>query len=59
MEKDDEKYVFSIDADENSTADEFNVEFFEYNHELCCEGNPRKVIKNFDELINLLDEWEE
>jgi hypothetical protein len=59
MEKDDEKYVFSIDTGENSTADEFNVEIFEYNHEMCCEGNPRKIIKNFDELINLLDEWEE
>jgi hypothetical protein len=59
MEKNCDKYVFSMNAGESVSADDFNVEFFEYNQELCCEGNPMKIIKNFDELINLLDEWEE
>lgn len=59
MEKDHDKFVFSMNAGESLNVDEFNVEFFEYNQELCCEGKPMKVVKNFDELINLLDEWEE
>jgi hypothetical protein len=58
MEKDHDKFVFSMNAGESLTVDDFNVELFEYNQELCCEGNPIRVVKNFDELINLLDEWE-
>lgn len=58
MEKDHDKYLFSMNAGESLTVDDFNVEFFEYNPELYCEGNPIRVVKNFDELINLLDEWE-
>jgi hypothetical protein len=59
MVKDHDKYVFSMNAGESLTVDDFNVEFFEYNQKMCCEGNPMKVVKNFDELINLLDEWED
>ncbi|CAG9606409.1 hypothetical protein [Pseudoneobacillus rhizosphaerae] len=58
MEKDHDNYVFSMNVGESLTVDDFNVEFFEYNQELYCEGNPIRVVKNFDELINLLDEWE-
>jgi hypothetical protein len=58
MEKDHDNYVFSMNTGESLTVDNFNVEFFEYNQELYSEGNPIRVVKNFDELINLLDEWE-
>lgn len=59
MEKICDQYVFSMNAGESVSADEFNVELFEYNQELSCEGTPKKIVKNFDELIDLLDEWEE
>jgi hypothetical protein len=59
MIKNHDKYVFSMNAGEELSMDDFEVEFFEYNQELCCDGKPIKVIKSFDELINLLDEWEE
>jgi hypothetical protein len=59
MAKNCDKYVFSMNAGESVNMDDFNVEFFEYNQELCCQGNPMRIVKNFDELIDLLDEWEE
>lgn len=59
MEKKHDKYIFSMTAGEGLSMDDFDVEFYEYNQELSCDGSPTKVIKNFDELINLLEEWEE
>jgi hypothetical protein len=59
LDKEQETFVFSMTAGEGLVLDDFNVEFFEYNKELCCEGRPVKVVNNFDELINWLDDMEE
>jgi hypothetical protein len=59
MENKQDKYIYLMNAGESLSMDDFDVEFYEYNSELCCDGNPQKTIKNFEELIDLLEEWEE
>jgi hypothetical protein len=60
MEKNLQQFIFSMTAGECSSVDDFNVEFFDYNEELDCDGEPVKVVTNFGELLTLLDrEWEE
>jgi hypothetical protein len=53
------KYIFSISTEKELTPNDFDVELFKYNPELCCDGDPQKVIKNFEDLLSLMDEWEE
>jgi hypothetical protein len=59
MEKNHETYIFSLTTAEGISPDEFSIDLYEYNHELCCDGAPAKVVKNFNELIDLLEQWEE
>lgn len=59
MEKNHDNYIFSMTTSEDLTMDAFDVEFFEYNQELCCDGAPKKVVKTFDDLIHLLEEWDD
>jgi hypothetical protein len=53
------KFIYSIDAGEGLTAEDFAVELFDYNEALDCEGAPKIVIKNFDDLIQFLEEQED
>lgn len=59
QKNDNHNYLFSITAGEDLAKDRFDVEFYQFNRELCCEGSPIKVVKNFDELLSLIEEWEE
>jgi hypothetical protein len=52
-------FIYSINAGEGLTAEDFVVELFDYNEALECEGAPKKVIKNFDDLICFLEEQED
>ncbi|WP_442600262.1 hypothetical protein [Neobacillus sp. D3-1R] len=59
MEKNQHNYVFSTNSGEVTSEEDFFVEIFEYNMENCCEGSHYRQIKNFDDLISLLEEWED
>ncbi|MFD2444008.1 hypothetical protein ACFSO7_08415 [Bacillus sp. CGMCC 1.16607] len=59
MEKNNDNYLFSTTTKDGISDVEFDVELYEYNPEWCCDGSPIKAVKNFDELISLLDEWED
>jgi hypothetical protein len=52
-------FIYSVNSGEGISQNDFEVEFFDYNPELCCDGTPIKVIKNFDELLTFLDECED
>lgn len=48
-------FVFSTTATGiDNPTDEFLLELFDYSPDLSCDGIPKKVIKNFDELIEFL-----
>ncbi|MGJ7921162.1 hypothetical protein [Neobacillus sp. LXY-4] len=51
-----EDFIFSITASSsNGPVDEFLLELFDYSPTLSCDGAPKKVIKNFDELIDFFE----
>lgn len=39
----------------NSPVDEFLLELFDYSPNQTCDGTPKKVITNFDELIDFFE----
>lgn len=39
----------------NSPVDEFILELFDYSPNQTCDGTPKKVITNFDELIDFFE----
>lgn len=55
-----EGYIFSTSTVSSSdSADEFVVELFENSPDQTCDGTPTKVIKNFSELIDFLELFDE
>lgn len=49
-------FVFSTTATGiDNPTDEFLLELFDYSPDLSCDGIPKKVIKNFDELIEFFE----
>ncbi|WP_147534713.1 hypothetical protein [Bacillus marasmi] len=51
-----EEFIFSTTAsDANSPVDEFILELFDYSPNQSCEGTPRKIITNFEELIDFFE----
>lgn len=50
-------FVFSTTATStDNPTDEFLLELFDYSADLSCDGIPKKVIKNFDELIDFFED---
>jgi hypothetical protein len=45
-------------TDTDSSIEEFMVELFDYSPDMSCSGEPKKVIKNFDELIDFFETLE-
>jgi hypothetical protein len=59
-EKVKDSYIFTTNTSTSSTTtDEFVVEFFEHTPDQCCDGAPTKVIKNFGELIDFIEQFDE
>ncbi|MHC0035529.1 hypothetical protein [Pseudoneobacillus sp. C159] len=52
-------FIFSINTGEELSNEEFKVELFEYNQDLACDGQPIKIMNNFDDLIRFIEEKEE
>lgn len=52
-----EEFIFSTISNVNAAGphDEFILELFDYSPNLSCDGTPKKVIKNFDELIEFFE----
>jgi hypothetical protein len=49
-------FIFSTTASmANSPVDEFILELFDYSPNQSCDGTPKKVITNFDELIDFFE----
>lgn len=59
MEKNPNNYIFSTTTGEVNSEEDFNVDIYEFNPEICCEGTTCRQLKNFDDLISLLEEWED
>jgi hypothetical protein len=52
-------FIYSTTASpQNSQVDEFILELFDYTPNMACEGTPKIVIKNFDELIDFFETFE-
>lgn len=49
------EYIFSTVVSDSTDVNEFIVEFYPEND---AEGSPFKITKNFDELIDFLNELE-
>jgi hypothetical protein len=50
-----QEYTFSTVVSDSTDANEFIIEFYPDN---AAEGSPFKITKNFDELIDFLNELE-
>lgn len=59
MEKNLKDYIFSTSTRDVISENDFNVEIYEFNSENGCEDSPYRQIKNFEELISFLEEWED
>ncbi len=42
-------------ATNDDSTDVFVVELFDYSPDLSCDGIPKKIIKNFDDLIDFFE----
>lgn len=54
-------FIFSTTTSSSSSADEFLVELFDYSPDQCCDGTPAKIIRNFDDLIDFIEQidWDQ
>lgn len=53
------EFIFATSTcEESSPVDEFILELFDYSPNQSCEGTPRKVITNFEELIDFFESIE-
>ncbi|CEG27396.1 hypothetical protein [Bacillus sp. B-jedd] len=53
------EFVFSTSVTPNTSKEEFIVEFFPYTPDWSCMGQPTKITRNFEELIDFFEELEE
>lgn len=53
-----EDYIIRTEVLASTNDGEFHVELFPLKEDLKCTGAPTKVIHNFDELIEFLEEVE-
>jgi hypothetical protein len=58
-EKVKESFIFTTSTSSSTSTDEFVVELFDNTPDQCCEGTPKKVIRNFEELIDFLEQFDE
>ncbi|RHW42150.1 hypothetical protein D1B31_05805 [Neobacillus notoginsengisoli] len=52
-------FVFSTSVTPNPSKEEFIVEFYPCTPDLECNGKPIKITRNFEELIDFIEEMEE
>ena len=53
-----DEFIFSTTASSvngDSPVDEFILELFDYSPNQSCDGSPKKVITNFEELIDFFE----
>ena len=60
IKKSKDGFIFTTSTSSSSTStDEFVVELFDNTPDQCCDGKPTKVTKNFEELIDFLEKFDE
>ncbi|MDF0727991.1 hypothetical protein PY093_15060 [Cytobacillus sp. S13-E01] len=52
-------YIYETAVNPPVSGEEFSLELFHYSPDLSCSGTPCKKINTFDELLQMIDEFEE